>query len=599
MTPSYLSEILSAELLETIVDHLIPAPIPTCLFDPDAPPIPGRFLADPKYVRIDQMHLDRWRRERRTLLSLARASRRLLNFCEPQLWHSVAVHEERSLTDLISTLRARTDAAARVRDIYIVGPTMARYDEGNQVPWYDSELISTLTSLTPNVADILCIWHPYTPAPSIDILPSVLNQARSTFHRVELSEVTLDKPLDAHLSQLTSLRLGLHSLGVVVAEQTAFEVFQLLPFLPHVSTLELSVGSLDIWHPQFGIEDYFLDPFVDKGDLRRKEPHSLESPYIRWGASSAPDEPGYEPNVPLMDAPAIGLGLPQLPGLRHLRIFSSSVCEFALALVVQRCPNLESLLIKFEAGFAPDWMDEPPSEDCRINAALLARSRTLTSLTLLGGSPGNPLHAEPSMDNVPENRRLWCLPELTSLRHLTIDLYGLFGDPLYLTEDHAAQFPSLIPKSVRSLELVPQWDSGEYVTFDISGEARDCVYVNDLVQAVRALLIFLHERPRQLHTLTLGLMALEEDSAFKDPLDRMLGTLREAARKDGTRFVVRGVLPSPVDLMYDSDFVTDADAYGIDETMYERYWPRIELAEELDEEAVVAECELVARNGID
>ena len=567
---------LSPELLEGIVHHLALDPIPTGLFDPDKPPPPRDFLIDHKYVDRDVVNLAKWRRQRRDLLSLASTSRALRPFCEPLLWHSVAVHGWRGTNRLIDTLRHRSDIASLVQRVYLIGPAPEIcINEYDPTDWYDPRCflgevewdMGDLISCTPNVRDILCTCSPDTPAGMGGLLPTVVDQARRNFHQSELPGVTTSRPL-ASVPQLTSLRFGIRSKGIVSAESDAFDIFDILPFLPHLITLELSAASLDIWRPSCEIGD-LRDEFLRPFNITARIAETLETSYLDFPyyETVEPDDDAY------LKAPQLDATYPPLPGLRHLRVYGSSVSEFQIGLLVQRCLNLETLLVKFESGTAPDDMDGPPTEDCWINSALLARSRTLTSLTILGSSSGNVLHAQHPLEDVPENRRLWCLPQLTSLRHLTIDLYGLFGDPAHFTDDHARMFSSLVPPSVRSLELVPHWDAGRYVGTKLADAGSDFIYLGDILVAVRALLLFLRERPGQLHTLTLGLLTTGKDPRIAGHRNRLLRKLGAEARKAGVHFVVGGCILSFADFERAPGF----DRYGCPPWTYPmRVWPRLE-----------------------
>ena len=97
------------------------------------------------------------------------------------------------------------------------------------------------------------------------------------------------------------------------------------------------------------------------------------------------------------------------------------------------------------------------------------------------------------------------------------------------TKRHVQMFTSLIPPSVRSLELVPQWDAGRYVGSEPADVRCDIVYLGDLLNAVRAPLLFLRERPGQLHTLTLGLLTTGDDPQITRHREQLLGRLSTEA----------------------------------------------------------------------
>ena len=243
--------------------------------------------------------------------------------------------------------------------------------------------MNDLISYIPDVKDIICTCHEDTLADAEGLLPAVFDLARKEFHRSELSGVIIHERL-ATVPKLTPLRFGIRSRGIHSAHLYPFDIIHLLPFLTNISTLELSMADLNVWDPDTMLDEYFLSPFR----LNAKNAESLETPYLR-----VLENPAVSHQEVHFESPRLDAKYPPLPGLRHLRVYGSTVREFAISLLVQRCLNLETLLIKFEADFLPYGMKTPPTEDCRINPALLARSSTLTSLTMLGSGSGNVLHA--------------------------------------------------------------------------------------------------------------------------------------------------------------------------------------------------------------
>lgn len=113
-------------------------------------------------------------------------------------------------------------------------------------------------------------------------------------------------------------------------------------------------------------------------------------------------------------------------------------------------PNLERLTVR------PAAMDMIKAEvdDDEFNNALLKRASTLKYLDFQ--TMGN----ETLTSNYGPQRRLHCLPRLTKLEELKIELFALFGTSEEMGGG-GAPLADLIPHSLRALTVLEQWTYGD------------------------------------------------------------------------------------------------------------------------------------------
>ncbi|KAL8408911.1 hypothetical protein RB594_007372 [Gaeumannomyces avenae] len=119
----------------------------------------------------------------------------------------------------------------------------------------------------------------------------------------------------------------------------------------------------------------------------------------------------------------------------------STICDY---------PNLERLTVR------PAAMDmiKAEADDDEFNNALLKRASTLKYLDFQ--TMGN----ETLTSNYGPQRRLHCLPRLTELEELKIELFALFGTSEEMGGG-GAPLADLIPHSLRALTVLEQWTYGD------------------------------------------------------------------------------------------------------------------------------------------
>jgi hypothetical protein len=137
----------------------------------------------------------------------------------------------------------------------------------------------------------------------------------------------------------------------------------------------------------------------------------------------------------------------EFPKLKHLDLYDASIPEDKLARMVLACPSLERLVVHLADDYLPSEDSGPPS----LDEALRARAPTLRHLELrapeLDGNVTDPL--SPAVGG--------CIPELTNLQELVIDLPSLFGSstPALYASDRACL--EKLPSSLCRLEIMCQW----------------------------------------------------------------------------------------------------------------------------------------------
>lgn len=165
-----------------------------------------------------------------------------------------------------------------------------------------------------------------------------------------------------------------------------------------------------------------------------------------------------------------------LPQVEHIRLYESFVGDNQVAQLLRACVNLRSLLVHFRAHhpFTNSTYSDT-SSDPTINEILPSVAHTLESLELLSDGATTQYLLTTAGRTAPN--KLTCLPHLTNLRHLTVDLRGLYGSAHESDElgHTGTEHKPLLPASLCSLVLVgylghlpsPSWTTGPSDTLGV------------------------------------------------------------------------------------------------------------------------------------
>lgn len=141
----------------------------------------------------------------------------------------------------------------------------------------------------------------------------------------------------------------------------------------------------------------------------------------------------------------------EFPKLKHLDLYDAAIPEDKLARIVLACPSLERLVVHFaNHGFPCE--DFGPS----LDEALRARAPTLRHLELRAPElAGHHVDQDPDLSPAVGG----CIPELTNLQELVIDLPSLFGSNPHLYASDR-KYLERLPSSLCRLEIMCQWRYG-------------------------------------------------------------------------------------------------------------------------------------------
>ncbi|TPX12160.1 uncharacterized protein E0L32_007046 [Thyridium curvatum] len=435
---------------------------------------------------------------RQDLVRLSLVSRRLAAIARSHLWHFVALTTGKSISDLSDTLGRWPDLGHYIRHLYCLedlqGTSPDRDEHKEPIGAYSPDFIppedklimekcfNTILSFTPNLETLMflfpdsetflectlpVLWKGVLKRPVFDHTWTEVEDDDRTYPSFSKLK-TLQVCRDVHEQNYRdSYRHGVFACNIV----------PLLHKLPHLQTLEVLADDGSIWFQ-----------------------HLNEAGAQALGPPAAP-----------------ALYLLEFPTLLHVRLLHTCSIETHISQLCWACVNLETLVIYFEDAFPPE-MDNAQSQDPEVNQesrppslvkAIAARSNTLQHLEIISPPCGNFLSRTHN-----EERRLSCLPQMTRLKHLTLDWRGLFGP--YDTIDAAVAelggLDGLLPPRLESFDLVCYWN-------DILAHDENPDVQRKEVDTTITLLRQLHEQQR---------VGARDAAASKRPLRRVrLSTARE------------------------------------------------------------------------
>lgn len=513
-----------AEIICKIAKHLGPPEMPTCVpWSPDFGTV-ATLQFNPESILWED-----WTVQRRDLVHLSLVSRRYRDSCERFLWRNIALSRETGLglEALCETLEERPGLGYHVKAIYIKWPL------SSWPPFYGT-VIDRLISLTPNVEDIF-YCHLRSPDPIAtgmtsveDLLPSLFSHAYNTLLSGGVSLQGAAAIPEQPLPRLKTFRFRGEIGQPMASGLVATDMLRILPLIPSITTLEFwREGSRTWGEPPIDL----MIGFVPQGE-----------PIVSW--------------------PQLGPEYPRLHNITTIRLFGTHATEHQVASLVRACPRLEELEVKFIgsysvgdgvddgnvlhwlADFVPGWPDvdatdagnqdiDPPlpPRGVSISTALGEVSDTLRSVSVTGCGCGTYLCRQIDVaddDKRPEVFTL-SLHGLTNLNHLTVDLWGLFGNMPRIEEKDIGRFKERIPHSVTSLKIVMDWDlKGDHVHW----ASPDAIHIRELLVITKALTELVQDGSRRIRKLSLvherfprGPIAR---AFFEDTIDKLHRSAREA-----------------------------------------------------------------------
>jgi hypothetical protein len=405
---------LPSEVLSQSLSYLAPDPPPAYLWEMNST---GGWSF--KYENSQGM---RWLSSRREVLAAHQTSRRMATASAPYLHRTLVIASHRQLNDVFWSLENHPGIRRFVRHVccitdisadrnYSGARRLIRREYEDPGP-YDRlrrpfdipacQVLDSLLSMTPNLHDLLFVF-PNGQSSVQYFLPSIARTVTVAANPPDHLKAVVDKPL-ASLKFLRSLRLrcDFEFDDFMHGSRFSCDIMTYLPHLTHLEMFEIWGDSQETWRD-------------------RKDKYSE---------------------------------LPTMPNLLHVRLYGTQIKEAELVSLCLSCPNLQTLLVHFEDMCEPSAWNSLPNGKT-LNDALLKVSRTLTHLEILCPRQGVYLSRPDDEPFDPRLRRL--IPNLTSIRHLAIDLEGLFGEVPFLQTEDGEELKERLPPSLESLHLACHW----------------------------------------------------------------------------------------------------------------------------------------------
>jgi hypothetical protein len=493
------------ELLEVVIAHLAPRPIPTNVFEEAGEGGMEEFLEKSEQWKV-------WKQQRNSLLAFSLCCARFATPSIPKLWASLAIQGRVDMLHILKALERNPELGELVQSMYCLVDVISDEVTGGVATLAQKSSIRTFDSIlqrTPNVEDILCGFPSDT---NIQFyLPSLWVKAQRYAISKRLGDGQPVQGPGFALSKLKSLRirrdLTTENYRCSFGSGTfSCEIVRLLPCFPELQTLEVCADSgVGVWQTS-----RIPEPFIDRrhATVDTTLPRPQYPPLYASAESTSPID------WPILSDPQY----PALPWLKHLRLYGTYIREPELVGLVVACQGLETLVVRFESITNESEWDRLPKGKT-LNQALADVAGTLRTLELISSVSGHFL-TQPTSTNGRNNldkRRLYCLPLLTRLENLSVDFLGLFGPVNYLRAEHTDVLDDMLPPSIRNFELTCDWDKVDN---------DDELYLTELEAVVHGLKK-LCPVSRSLRKVALGTRPLEiysgRSGGFTNPLADLAG----------------------------------------------------------------------------